>query len=148
MIEICSLHKGKINVTTKDGRAVTADFRDVSGRGPANGLAEVDEAVAEALLEIGKPDYWKPGENGADIAPITSAKADVPDGGGEGGETKPLSLETYGELKNVNGLKTALAEFKDEDTLMQLIAQESQQETVRKSWMDALNERLEALQQA
>lgn len=163
-VEVCSRHMGKINVTTRAGRPETVEFADVSGRGPAAGFATVDEDVAEVLLEIGLPDFWRPGAEHADEepkVPVVPQKEDEDPGtGGEEGGKKEegagsgqgkeppvtLSVDAYKSLKNVKELEAALEPCTDQAVLMELIAFEAQQEKTRQSWMAALNERLDALQ--
>lgn len=161
-VEICSRHKGKINVTTRAGKPSEVEFIDVSGRGPATGVATVDEDVADILLEIGLPDYWRPGQlnsnegpektetgEGGNPEPPVEGDQNPPAGGEQDPpEPKAFTPEAYDALKNVDQLKEALAGCNEQAVIMALIAHESQKERTRNSWMDALSDRLDELQQA
>lgn len=139
--EICSRHKGQVNITTRDGRPVTVDFADVSGRGPAAGLAQIDdEAVVEAFMSIGYPDFWLPGQMDA-AESKTASPPKNPDP-----PPVELSEESYKTLRNAKDLEAALANCNDLDLVMALIATEAQ-EKCRDSWMKVLEARMATLQQ-
>lgn len=142
--EICSRHKGKVNITTRDGRPVTVAFADVSGRGPAAGLAQIDDdEVVEAFMSIGLPDFWRPGQ--LDVDPGNQKTADP----GKNPDLAPaeLSEESYKTLRNAKELEAALEGCSDVELLMRLIALEANQDKARDSWMKLLDAKLAALQQ-
>ena len=136
-IEVCSIHKGKISLTLKDGEKRTVVFQD---RGNV-GVAMVDEKVAEHLLDgVGRPDYFKSGaiEVGGDDKKPEQKQ------GGETGTGMQLSEESYGQIGNANQLKSLLKECDDKDLVMRLVAIETNGEK-RDTWINALNARLEEL---
>lgn len=143
-IEIVSINIGPVALCTKRGEQRTVVFQDKGGVG----FAMCDEDEAEILLGgIGKPDYWKPGQNESG----TPAPIAIPGETNENGQdtdTEPageLTKEKYETIKNVGELKTLLQTTNDSTLVMELIAIEAQRESSKATWMNALNDRLDEL---
>lgn len=145
-VEVISRHKGKINLHVKgeDRPIVFEDKGDV-------GRAMVDTDEAAVLLYVGEEtkkrtgfaDFWKLGDG-------DNAGGSGASGGNAGsGDAKVLSQETYEAVKNAKELKALLAECTDKTVIMQLISVEAQKgNDTRKSYMDALNARLDEFQES
>jgi len=143
---ILSDHSGKIRINVK-GVNTVVDF--VKNEKTGMGVASVDEDTRDAFLRIGKG-YYKPesiiGENKnseKEAVPPKSTKKENP-----GKDKLVLSEETFGQVVNVNQLKSVLKDCTDKELLLKLISNESQAEITRDSWVAALNGRLDELQNA
>lgn len=164
-IEIVSRHTGQVALCTKKGEQRTVTFEPKAG---GVGFALCDEDEAEILLGcIGKPDYWKTGQNEeAQSGPVeinpgaqtgesenTNGEGGAENTGGEGDDAsansdqvKVLTKEGYDAIKNAKDLQALLENCEDVALIMELVAVEAQKEPTRSTWMKALNDRLTAIQ--
>lgn len=160
-IEVCSLHTGEICGTTKAGREFSVVFEDKG----ACGVALVDEDIAEHLLGgIGHPEYFKAGAievKTTETAPPSTPASPATTGTGEGktdpagsgtgsDPSKPedpppaLTIEAYDAITNAMSLKAAINKCESKETIMELIAHETQGKN--RDWaVKALEERQKAL---
>ena len=159
-IEVLSQKPGKIKfLLPGETENRTVEFKSCSG----GGLALCDEKEAEHFLgRIGAPHFRKPSAVSVEteVATTSIASSDPSEAVSEEAtaeapaetastedtaEAPVLTAEGYGELKNVKELKAALDGCADAGLIKQLIAIETNSSDPRKSWLEALNDRFEAL---
>lgn len=151
-VEVCCFRPGSVFFTVNPERVVEVEFKFKNGVN----IALVDQDVAEHILDNFSPhEYFKPGavEIGTTplpsnvpvdpSSPITITEKDKDQGNPD--PPAALTKEGYGALPNLDALKSALADCSDKDLLMDLVALESNAEKPRKSWLDAMNARIDAL---
>jgi transcriptional regulator of nitric oxide reductase len=140
-IEVFSIHGGPIHTKVK-GEPRTVEFEPKGGVFAA--MCDHDEAAV--LLSIPGDDFWK------DKIDLDGGKQTAVPAGDKDQDQPPLedgattiTLEAYGQMKNTNALKAAVAKCNDKDAIAKLVATEASAIEPREKWLAILNDRLAAL---